>query len=181
MKMMRRKLAVVGVMQARGGESMSLEWSTLLFQLSVVNGRRQQFVSPQSGSHGEPLGAGGTSTQISQSVSVGGDGLDACVTEHSGLSCGLRGARRVFLGPSWANLGAVLGRSWAVLETFVGPSWRPAGSLRGHLGQFWGQPGLSGGLLEAPWRRLEAVRRDGKNHRTTMYVLPHILRWGSCY
>ena len=44
------------------------------------------------------------------------------------------------LEPSWAHLGALLGRSWGHLGAILGPPW-------GHLGPSWGHIGPSWAIL----------------------------------
>ena len=54
---------------------------------------------------------------------------------------GILGRLKVFWGPSWGHLGAVLGRLGAVLEPSwgrLGPSWRRLGPSWGVLGPSWG-------------------------------------------
>ena len=59
---------------------------------------------------------------------------------------GILGRLKVFWGPSWGHLGAVLGRLGAVLE----PSW-------GRLGPSWRRLGPSWGVLGPSWSVLGAI------------------------
>ncbi len=71
------------------------------------------------------------------------------------------GARKI---ASWAPLGALLGRSWALL----GPSWASLGPL---LGPSWAILEPSGGLKGPS----EAKRREGKTHKFFLRFLKDYL------
>ena len=77
---------------------------------------------------------------------------------------------RVFpllLAPSWARLGALLGR----LGPLLGPSWASLGrlgALRGCLGGLLGCPGA---VVGASWAVFNAVRAD-KSYMLKMYAFP---------
>ena len=72
---------------------------------------------------------------------------------------GILGRLKVFWGPSWGHLGAVLGRLGAVLEPSwgrFGPSWRRLGPSWGVLGPSWSRLGTVLSRLGSVWGRLAA-------------------------